>query len=44
LAQPAAIERAERKESMDTVTSEETGFSAKRLSRIGTVMQRYVID
>jgi CubicO group peptidase (beta-lactamase class C family) len=27
---------------MDTVTPERLGFSAKRLSRIGTVMQRYV--
>jgi hypothetical protein len=44
LDQPAAIERAERKESMDIVTSEEAGFSAKRLSRIDAVMRRYVID
>ncbi len=28
--------------SMDTITPEEAGFSARRLSRIGAVMQRYV--
>ena len=42
MVQPVAIERAERRESMDTVTSAETGSSATRLSRIGTVIQRYV--
>jgi len=29
---------------MDPVTPEEVGFSAPRLSRIGTVMQRYVVQ